>query len=89
MKKIRKTISYLLSGVVVALGFNSCGSQKQISQQISNAKQVLSEKQAEADFYRKQISEMRSKHAMYQERIKHLQEQRQSLIYGPPVPGRK
>ena len=87
MKKIHKTISLLLGGMIVGMGFFSCGSQKAVLKQISEKERVVAEKEADLLKAKETRSELIREHERLQAVIKRLTEQT-PLVYAPPVPNR-
>ncbi len=87
MKKIRKTISLLLGGIIVGMGFFSCGSQKQVLKQISEKEKIVAEKEAELQKSIAERATLIQEHERLQQVIKRMTEQT-PLVYAPPVPNR-
>ena len=87
MKKIHKTISLLLSGVIVGMGFLSCGSQKALLKQIEEKERTVAEKEAELQKAQQERVNLAREHQYLQQTIKRLTEQT-PLVYAPPVPNR-
>ena len=88
MKKIHKTISLLLSGVIVGMGFLSCGTQKEIQKKIAEKERIYAEQEAQLNELKNRRGELISEHQRLQEVIKQLSEQ-VPLVYAPPVPRNK
>ena len=86
MKKIHKTISIILSGVIVGLGFGSCGSQK-LAQQIKEKEKVLMEKDAEISKLNQKFIDLQRHHEYLKTKIEQLKNET-PLVYAPPVPDR-
>ena len=86
MKKIHKTISIILSGVIVGLGFGSCGSQK-LAQQIKEKENVLLEKDAVVSNLTQRFIDLQRHHEYLKSKIDQLKHQT-PLVYAPPVPNR-
>ncbi len=82
MKKIRKTISILLSGLMVGLGFGSCGSQKQLTKQIIDTENQIEAKKAEIATAFEHQAQLKKNHAYLLNRIEELKTI--ELVYGPP-----
>jgi len=87
MKKIHKTISLLLGGMIVGMGFFSCGSQKAVLKQISEKEKVVAEKEAELQKAMEARADLIKQHENLQQVIRRLTEQT-PLVYAPPVPNR-
>lgn len=87
MKKIHKTISLLLSGVIVGMGFLSCGNQKALLKQFAEKERVFAEKEAELQKAQQDRVDLIREHQHLQQVIKNLTE-RTPLVYAPPVPNR-
>ena len=85
MKKIQKTISILLSGVIIGLGFGSCGTQK-IAKEIAEKEQLLKEKEAECAKMQYEIKNLNEQHSKLKRHIEQLKNP--PLVYAPPVPSR-
>lgn len=84
MKKIKKGISLLLAGVILALGFGSCGTQKQALKKVDDIQKQIDDESAKLGKLQQEASKLKAMEADLQKEIKRLQEV--PLVYAPPVP---
>lgn len=82
MKIIRRTISLILSGVIVALGFVSCRTPKAVVK----GQQEIDKKVAELSEVNQRIADRQVQIKKIQDEIKELVERQniQKVVYGPP-----
>jgi len=77
----------LLSGVIVGMGFLSCGTQKALLKQFAEKERVFAEKEAELHKAMETRADLIKQHENLQQVIRRLTEQT-PLVYAPPVPNR-
>lgn len=82
MKIIKRTVSLLLSGVIIALGFCGCKTPKSVIR----GEQQLENKRAELSGLNQQIAERYAQIAQLKGEIKEIIEKQnvQKVVYGPP-----
>mgnify|MGYP006988902026 CR=1 FL=1 len=82
MKKVKKTISLLLSAIIVALGFGGCKTPKSVI----NGEQELESKRVELNAVNKEIADGYGYIQQLRDEIKELIKRQnvQKVVYGPP-----
>jgi len=82
MKSIRKIIPMLLTGVIIALGFCSCVTQKEVTRRTKAAEQELREKKQQLDALKEDNNSLMKRQSVLQQRINELMNP--PKVYGPP-----